>query len=301
MEYPRVGQLDASILDSELSTLLRNQLWKTISPRFKQKYQSEIELALKLILFKLTIWDHSTTYGAKLQNLMFVNSKSNKPVSTVQKLGYGSLVVGGAYLWSKLQDYLTNYSESEHDTGLRKLVDTLSTAWSVSSLLNFVLFLYSGKYSTLILRLLRIRLAPITRTVIRNVNFEFQNRQLVWNAFTEFLLFILPLLNIRKIKRTLLKYFSSPTSLSNSSAELTFLPQKTCAICYKENTNTSANTTSNDVTNPYRTGECGHIYCYICLQSKLVESEGEGWNCLRCSTLVKSLSPYRDIDLRAVL
>lgn len=305
---PRVGQIDASILDSELLNMLKEQLWrgfKYFRPDIKDRYESELVLILKLALFKLTVWDHSATYGAKLQSLKFMDARSavsNKPITKSQKLGYGLLVVGGSYLWQKLDDYITNATYTAEDPRryekLRQFTDSLSTLWSVSTLANFVLFLYSGKYSTLILRILRIRLGATTRKVSRSVNFEFQNRQLVWNAFTEFLLFILPLLNLAKIKRTALKYIFKADANKPQTGELSFLPEKTCAICYKED---EGNAVNKEVTNPYKAVECSHIYCYVCIKSKLLENEGEGWTCLRCGQLIKSIEPYIDIDPKAIV
>jgi peroxin-2 len=56
--------------------------------------------------------------------------------------------------------------------------------WSLARLAKFLVFLYDGKYRTLIDRMLRMRLTYAKRAVTRNVSFEFLNRQLVWEAFT---------------------------------------------------------------------------------------------------------------------
>ncbi|ANB15111.1 peroxisomal biogenesis factor 2 [Sugiyamaella lignohabitans] len=352
---PRVGQLDANILDSELLDLLKSQLYssfKYFHPEIKDKYEPELLLLLKLLLFKVTIWDHSATYGSKLQNLKLVDSRSTIgriiPMSKTQKLSYGLLIVGGSYFWNKLEDYLARTSSGDYEfeenedyyydshvgnyvshsgdivgtnsisrrrkfnilvaKKLRVLADGLSTLWAFSSLANFILFLYSGRYSTLILRLLRIRYVPGSRSLTRQVNFEFQNRQLVWNALTEFLLFVLPLVNMRQVKRKTTRAFTSvfggtksSSSPNSNEGELAFLPEKTCPICYKS---TSAESTtsavSTDVTNPYH-GECGHLYCYVCLTTALAEDPEEGFQCLRCNSTIKSASRYKDIDLSAVV
>lgn len=370
---PRIGQLDASILDSELLDLLKTQLWKVFKlyrPEIKDTYENELLLLLKLIIFKLTVWDHSATYGAKLQNLTFVDGRSKtsmrKPLTIGQKLGYGALVVGGDYLWAKLEAYVRSVSynnamsnnnsslfEDEDDEDedypgrqqsrksinekfmhflsrrnidLEKFTDLLSALWSASSLFNFLLFLYSGRYSTLILRLLKIRLVPTTRTLSRQVNFEFQNRQLVWNAFTEFLLFVVPLINLPRLRRRFSKLFNSLKSFNKShddgsgddglssvkQGELYFLPEKTCAICYKDSQVPSTSSAggasggSNDssvnagITNPYQCVPCGHVYCYVCLTSKIIEGEGDGWYCLRCAEHVYKMKPFEEVNLNAI-
>jgi len=46
-----------------------------------------------------------------------------------------------------------------------------------------------------------MRLVPARKLIKRNVSYEFMNRQMVWHAFTEFLLFLLPLINTRGIRR----------------------------------------------------------------------------------------------------
>lgn len=314
---PRVGQLDASILDSELLELLKGQLFgafKYFHPEIKDKYPTEILLLLRLALFKVTVWDHSTTYGAKLQHLKLVDAASKIggkaiPLSKRQKLSYGVVVVGGSYLWKKFETYLALRDEpgdiDENDTQargvkvLRKVVDLLNLLWDVSTLANFVLFLYSGRYSTLVLRLLQMRFVPVSRSFSRQVNFEFQNRQLVWNALTEFLLFTLPLINLPKIKRRISNLLRTKPSATTDGGELSFLPKKVCPICYKTDTGETANT-STTVTNPYQ-GECGHVYCYVCLQTKLLEDPESGWPCLICTKVIKKAAPYIDIDTSSII
>lgn len=85
------------------------------------------------------------------------------------------------------------------------------------------------------------------------------------------------------------------------TGELSFLPEKTCAICYKDTNASDADPsgssrtgpTSTDITNPYEAAPCGHLYCYICITSKISLEEGDGWECLRCSTLIKKCRPWK--------
>lgn len=86
----------------------------------------------------------------------------------------------------------------------RKLWDWMSAIESTHaalSLVSFVIFLWNGRYRTLADRLLQMRLAPARRLVKRNVSYEFMNRQMVWHAFTEFLIFMLPLIHTRTLRR----------------------------------------------------------------------------------------------------
>jgi peroxin-2 len=93
--------------------------------------------------------------------------------------------------------------------------------------------------------------------------------------------------------------------LEEKSGELSFLPERTCAICYHDqNSNlTSENdilaasggvigSAQTDITNPYEAIPCGCIYCFVCLASRLEAEEGEGWVCLRCAEIVKECKPW---------
>ena len=193
-------------------------------------------------------------------------------------------------------------------TKLSRLLDVLGSIHSVLTLVSFTAFLVTGHYRTLLDRALRMRLVPPSRSVARDVSFEYLNRQLVWHAFTEFLLFILPLLRVGRWRRwwaRLLRKLRSEGSgrggNGETAGELGFLPERTCAICYRE---TDAEGTggglgglgggrATDITNPYEAVECGHVYCYVCLAGKIELEEGEGWPCLRCGGLVKRCRPWR--------
>jgi peroxin-2 len=87
-------------------------------------------------------------------------------------------------------------------------------------------------------------------------------------------------------------------AVGETVGELAFLPERTCAICYKETDAESAGASlgggrATDVTNPYEAVECGHVYCYVCLAGKIELEEGEGWTCLRCGGVVKRCRPWR--------
>jgi peroxin-2 len=143
-----------------------------------------------------------------------------------------------------------------------------------------------------------MRLVTPTRTVSREVSFEYLNRQLVWHAFTEFLLFILPLLKIGRWRRWWARFLrrvrSENGATGETTGELAFLPERTCAICYKESdAGAIGGQRATDVTNPYEAQECGHVYCYVCLAGKIELEEGEGWTCLRCGGTVKRCRPWR--------
>lgn len=150
------------------------------------------------------------------------------------------------------------------------------------------------------------------------MSFEYLNRQLVWHAFTEFLLFLLPLVGIGRWRRWISRAWRKTLAtvrasedegiVSEKLGQLAFLPERTCAICYQDQNPTSTSeadilgasasaggiigSVRTDITNAYETVPCGCIYCFVCITEKLEAEEGEGWVCLRCGEIVKQCKPW---------
>ena len=332
----RVGQVDAELLDEELLGLLKSQIadaLKYFNPHVQDDYSREVLLGLRAILFKLSIWDNDASYGAALQGLRYTDARAAivsgglaKPTRT-QKGLYGLITVLGRYAWDKYEDYLLDAESSYTGPGdlLRKLstiTSRLSTVHSIAAFTSFLIFLVNGRYRTLTDRLLRLRLISPNAQTHREVSFEYLNRQLVWHAFTEFLLFLLPLVGISRWRRWLARVWknakraltSDPTSHATEEIEkkgpLAFLPERTCAICYQDQNpgstseaevlgaNTSAGggivgSVQTDVVNPYETIPCQCIYCFMCIASKIEGEEGSGWICLRCGETVYKCRPWK--------
>jgi peroxin-2 len=325
----RVGQVDAELLDEELADLLRGQVGDALKyfagGHLQDDWSAEILLALRAILFKLTVWDHDATYGAALQNLKFADARSSSavlaPPSKWQKSAYGLITVFGKYGWMKWEDWLLDQDDGYDEPSpmvkrLSKLTSAVSTVHAGAAFVSFAVFLLNGRYRTLLDRFLRLRLAPPTSQVSREVSFEYQNRQLVWHAFTEFLLFVLPLVGINRWRRWISRTWRKTKDIMKTdddgaaispNGEYGFLPERTCAICYQDQ-NTLATTESEviaaaassgvigsaqtDITNPYETITCGCVYCFVCIASRLEREEGEGWTCLRCGEHVKACKPW---------
>lgn len=328
----RVGQVDAELLDEELLGLLKSQVGdalKYFGPHLQDDWSQEILLALRAVLFKLSLWDNDASYGAALQNLRYIDARKQslalpKPTRW-QKSLYGLVTVFGRYGWDKWEDWLIDQergytSPSEMVQSLMRLTSLLSTTHSIAAFISFLVFLINGRYRTLTDRILRLKLVSPSNQVSREVSFEYLNRQLVWHAFTEFLLFLLPLVGINRWRRWLARAWKKTKDAMKSetaevvdekmkSGPLAFLPERTCAICYQDQNPTStseaeilgANTAvgggvigsaTTDVVNPYETATCGCIYCFVCIATKIEAEEGGGWTCLRCGEIVYTCRPW---------
>ena len=52
-----------------------------------------------------------------------------------------------------------------------------------SKLLNLVVFLYEGKYPSLLARILKWRHYPDDEEAVREVSYEYMVREMLWNSF----------------------------------------------------------------------------------------------------------------------
>ncbi|ORZ15984.1 Pex12 amino terminal region-domain-containing protein [Lobosporangium transversale] len=198
----KVSQLDADLLDDELLETMKEQLWSAFSlfkPTFKDKFKPELALVLNLVMYKFSVYDMGATYGSQLQNLAYRNERKHRgglqstaidtPLTKAQKIAYGVFTVGGQYVMERLNRVVTEqgWGELQEDNIRRKAWNLLQKGTSVFrtvSLLNFLAFLYAGKYRSVLERVLAMRLVYADRNSNRQASFEFLNRQMVWHAFT---------------------------------------------------------------------------------------------------------------------
>ncbi|KAF8607723.1 hypothetical protein BDV93DRAFT_467252, partial [Ceratobasidium sp. AG-I] len=331
----RVGQLDSEQLDNELLTILKEPLAKCldlIKSSWGVNHEPELSLVLQAVLYYLSIWNTGATYGAKLQNLRYkiprgswTESTSKAPSGLPRRLllAHASLTVLIPYVHTRLRSHALSNAwpdapSSDRRRKLWEILTRLETLHGTLGLASFIAFLWNGRYRTLADRLFGLRLEPIKRLVDRSVNYDFMNRQMVWHAFTEFLLFILPLINTKTLKRRLanmttslqpLSYVPLPSFVLQSEKRGLYwsLPPSECAVCAEEAEPTISHmiapdasehaleisasekwmpdtTPNHPLSTPYITS-CGHAYCYVCVADRMLrtaDDTGGPWECLRC-------------------
>jgi peroxin-2 len=268
----RVNQLDAQILDKELNDILKMQFMKIFS-FFKaesiSRFTPELELFLELIIFRISVWSLNTTYGNQLQNLYFAALTPTKKVLLfLATSGYKYLSARLGHVPAQLLSHVLPLTAQR-----RVLQHRAWSALKVLSLLNYLHFLYSGQYLTLVHRLLRIRLLYRRPSIARKISFEYMNRQLVWNGFTEFMQFIVPMLELHRARH----YLTRVTRhwWSNYSAPRTVTESSACVVC-------------GAVPQMAHSSKCGHVGCYYCLQLLLLEDSKAP--CPGCGEQIHSLT-----------
>ncbi|PBL02362.1 hypothetical protein ARMGADRAFT_1005756 [Armillaria gallica] len=264
----RVGQFDAEILDQELISVLQEPLNKALvlaNASFKGRFEQELTLLIHLALYKLSIWNTGASYGAKLQDLRYTvppsasHGRSLTPSGLPRRILilHGALTILVPYAHSRFRAHALSRAWPDAPTSdLRRktwdLLTSFESSYTLLSLVSFVAFLWDGRFRTVADRLLNMRLVPSRALLRRDVSYEFMNRQMVWHAFTEFLLFLLPLISARKVRRRINRITASfasipsklqsalgkrsdPSStaprISQAFGKYHSLPEDQCAIC----------------------------------------------------------------------
>ncbi|TPX34314.1 hypothetical protein SmJEL517_g03015 [Synchytrium microbalum] len=258
MKILRVSQLDAESLDAELGNMVQEGFWRIFThfgDHWKEMYQPEVSVILQYLMSHLSIYATGASYGSQLQNLKYRNESRHfgkyesamldAPLTTTQKALHAILHIGAPYAWIRVNRYATLQEWSEMPSNswqhqVWKYLQVAENVYKVVTTVNFLVFLYDGRYRSVIDRILSMRLVYTRREMARQVSFEFMNRQLVWHAFTEFLLYLVPLINLSSLKNTILRTLSP-----KSSSDVNLHPS-ICAICFAN----SANVRSSQVHTP---------------------------------------------------
>ncbi|GKV16220.1 hypothetical protein SLEP1_g26895 [Rubroshorea leprosula] len=274
-----------------MSAMLKEQLVKVFSvikPGMLFQYEAELDAFLEFLIWRFSIWVDKPTPGNGLMNLRYRDERAieirgkvrmgleGPGLTVAQKIWYCIANVGRQYLWARLQSFsaFRRWGDFEQRPLARQawgFIQRIEGLYRAASFGNLLVFLYTGSYRNLIERALRARLVYGSPNMNRAVSFEYMNRQLVWNEFSEMLLLLLPLLNSPTIK-SLLRPFSKDKS-SGSSED-----NSSCPLCQAS------------PTIPYLALPCQHSYCYYCLRTRCAAAPS--FRCSRCSEPIVAMQRH---------
>ncbi|XVF86662.1 hypothetical protein PTKIN_Ptkin18bG0060000 [Pterospermum kingtungense] len=274
--------------------MLKEQLVKVFSltkPGMLFQYEPELDAFLEFLIWRFSIWVDKPTPGNALMNLRYRDERAMETgvkvrtglegpgLTVAQKMWYCIAMIGGQYIWARLQSFsaFRRWGDSEQRPLARRawgLLQHVEGLYKAASFGNLLLFLYTGGYKHLIERALRARLVYENPNMNRVVSFEYMNRQLVWNEFSEMLLLLLPLLNLSTVK-SFLYPFSKDKSSSSSEDD------STCPICRAS------------PALPYLALPCQHRYCYYCLRTRC--GAAPSFQCTRCSEPVMAMQRHGSV------
>ncbi|KAM5211509.1 peroxisome biogenesis factor 2 isoform 2-T4 [Hipposideros larvatus] len=279
----RISQLDALELDKALEQLVWSQFsqcFHGFKPGLLASFEPELKALLWLFLWRFTLYSKNATVGQSVLNIQYKNDFSPtlryQPPSQSQKLWFAVCSIGGKWLEERCYDVFRN----RHLAAFGKAKQCVNVAvglWKLGELLNFLVFLQRGKFATLTERLLGLRSVFCRPPPVREVGFEYMNRELLWHGFAEFLIFLLPLINVQKLKARLSSWCVPLTGRPDGDSALAASGQQ-CALCGEW------------PTMPHTIG-CEHIFCYYCVKSSFLFDMY--FTCPKCGTEVHEVQPLK--------
>ncbi|NXS91736.1 PEX2 factor, partial [Jacana jacana] len=277
----RISQLDALELNKALEQLVWSQFtscFHGFKPGVLARFEPEVKALLWLILWRFTIYSRNATVGQAILNIQYKNNFSQtekyQALSKHQKLWYLILTVGGRWLEERSYD-LCSHRQLQSFCRVKHYISFGAGLVKLCGLVNFLIFLQKGNFATLTERVLGIRSVFCKPQSVRQVGFEYMNRELLWHGFAEFLIYLLPLVNLQKLKLKLSSW-SLPVAGLPEGANPLAAEGRECSLC------------GDWPTLPHTIG-CPHLFCYYCIKSNyLVDMY---FTCPKCGSEVQSLQP----------
>ncbi|KAK3743416.1 hypothetical protein QZH41_011530 [Actinostola sp. cb2023] len=188
------------------------------------KLEPELNAALRVIVWRFSIYSKGSSIGQHMLNMKYSES-----MSFSKRILFGLALIGGKYL----QDRSTE-------------INAITRRFGDFTIVSY----HYNKFQSLLERILGIHHVFDKRQSVRQVSFEFMTRELLWHGFAEFLFFLLPLINIRKIKNTMIRWFSRPAL---GTRPVVMVAYHECGICGEA------------PTAPHQAA-CDHVFCYYCIK-----------------------------------
>ncbi|KAM4705849.1 peroxisome biogenesis factor 2 [Rhinophrynus dorsalis] len=278
----RISQLDAVELNKALEQLIWSQFnscFQGFKPGLLTRFEPELKAFLWLFLWRYTIFTKNATVGQAILNIHYKNdlsqTKNYRPMNKQQKVWFALFTIGGKWLEERGYDLLSNHPFGTSFQKTKSVLNAVSGLLKLGALLNFLIFLQQGKFATLTERLLGIRSVFRKPQDIRQVGFDYMNREILWHGFAEFLIFLLPLINTHKLKSKLFSWLKPLKVQGHNDPSLAVLC-KECCLCGEW------------PAMPHTIG-CSHVFCYYCIKSNCMADMY--FTCPKCSSPVHSLQP----------
>ncbi|XP_028290431.1 peroxisome biogenesis factor 2 isoform X2 [Gouania willdenowi] len=291
----RINQLDALELDSALEQLLWTQFSKCFQnfrPGLLTPLEPELKVLLHLLLWRFTLYSNNATVGQSLLSLRYHGtadlSCDYRPLTTRQKLSLAVLTAGVRWLQERSYNLLSLMGCSQghvsaRDEGLlqkslRSAVTVISGVTKLASLINFLMFLRSGRHSVLAERITDAQVVFSKPNVVRDMNYQYMVREMLWHSFAEFLIFLLPLVNTVKLKESLRSFVFGRVTNDKEGTREGRDTWKECGLCGEW------------PTMPHSVG-CRHVFCYYCIRSHCIDDAA--MVCPKCGAEGGVLEPAR--------
>ncbi|KAJ1352268.1 hypothetical protein KIN20_008567 [Parelaphostrongylus tenuis] len=237
-ESLRTVQVDANILDREYRQLISQQIERLTAElpisvaRLCDLFRPEIRMLLDGV-----VWTTRISKGA---------SPGQMEMGILYK-DYSHKKICLHFLLSVLVPYFIKRFRSMFTQSVAvRTLSKISALFETASILHYLYFLRAGGHSTLVESFLGLRNWNLRRPTIGTVNYESQNRELLWHTFRDALLLVWP------------AYIAVSARLAGArraEAETDGVALR-CGHC------------GGIAVVPMRSASCGHVACYWCVKSR---------------------------------
>lgn len=280
----RIFQIDAMYLEGEILSILKSALNHVLAAppaleRIKFRFPEELELILQLVLYKFGVWDRNQSVWDRMQNLIYRDERVASEVTTAgpasgplavvwtpscaptryQKLLHVMLTIILPFCFQKLMQRALEENWAAA-SGWRpiafRVMRVLTTITQALRLGHALWFLKEGKYRSLVDRLLRMRLVQGEQTTRRVVNLMLLNQHVSWGAWSAFIAVLSTLLRFGERWDRLTSMGGSLMASVQQQGQGVPLRDGYCCACREPAV-------------LGRRSNCGHLYCYVCIASRL--------------------------------
>ena len=255
MAADRVHQLDSVHLQDELADTFVKQmadcckycLYGTLS-----RFRPELKAAVNVLLLHQSLLRQNATFPQAMLGIEY--SASRRRI-----LVYIALYVLSRW-YNERQELVSQLLSTAANLNSDVCAKTgvwLDVCLKVFSLVNFLAFLMEGRYPTVLERIVGMTVTASRPRQLQPPSYEFTNQELLWHGFTEFVMCILPFVNLIVVKNWFRRWMVSkyvPRAVRRSVQDVE-RGVSTCAEC-------------GDVpTMPHSAETCRHVFCYYCISA----------------------------------
>ena len=281
----RVTQLDGEQIDTQLFNVIKSEVKSALLTKpftLLLHFEPEINAIIRYILWKISLGRDSvsSTLGQAMLNTerLFQNNNLN---STKKKWHMCVVIL---IFWVKerestltrLLELTLRFCKKDFyvDT-IKNYLSKVETFVYLLSLLNFLMFIKNGVYSTLLDRVFQWRYFFKSNPSPRYIDYDYMKQEMRRQIITETIIAILPLINFAKLFDVIqTQYFKicGRTYQSEVNLHESFM----CSICREK------------AINPY-TSHCKHIFCYYCVKGNM--DNITDFTCPVCTEVILSTEP----------
>ncbi|XP_047361205.1 peroxisome biogenesis factor 2 [Vespa velutina] len=244
----RVNQLDAMSLDDEINKVFENQIkeiFKFCPPGKMDKWQPEIKVILKILIWNFSLRYKSHTFGQQMLDLRYDNLNKFKSI----------LYLAFKLLPNYIKDRLIDNGMISNHKRMHKL--KIYVQWIISlvhllELINLISFLHRGTQPLLIERLLNISSVSVNQHKPRTIGYSYMTRELLWHGLMELFTLGIPMLNYHYLKQKIRRFWYHNKKDGIKKTFPIMNESTVCAYCKEK------------PILPTHAG-CEHVFCYYCL------------------------------------